>query len=481
MRTPIYDFVSKYVGSDMSRFHMPGHKGQSLLDCEARDITEISGADALYEAFGVVGESEANAAELFGTGKTLYSTEGSTQCIKAMLELARRWWQKEKGGSTALVSRPAIVAARNVHKAFLYAVIALDLDVVWLWPEEENPSLCSCVVTSETLERVLSEQGDRVAAVYITSPNYLGGIADVSTMAKVCRQHNTLLCVDNAHGAYLHFLNTEWVNDIYEAEIEKISKLRFRNSLHPMDSGADLCCDSAHKTLPVLTGGAYLHISKTAPKELKYWAKGAMELFGSTSPSYLILQSLDLCNRYLAQGYRERLKNTCELLENCRKQLQNNGWQVEEADPLRITIKAPLGLTGADLAEQLRKNQIECEFADEDYLVLMATPENSVQDFERLINTFGENKCSHDISQETKKIPLAMHAEQVMTIREAYFAEGETIPAEQSQGRICRMPMAACPPAIPVVVPGEVIDDAAVKSFLYYGIETIEVLKEELC
>ena len=455
MRTPIYDFVTEYAASEATRLHMPGHKGQSLLGCEARDITEISGADALYEASGVIWKSEANASEVFGTGKTLYSTEGSTQCIKAMLELARRWWQKGKSGSAVSVYRPVIVAARNVHKAFLYAVIALDLDVVWLWPEEENPSLCSCVVTLETLERVLTEQGDRVAAVYITSPNYLGGTADIFAMAKVCHQHNTLLCVDNAHGAYLHFLNTE----------------------HPMDSGADICCDSAHKTLPVLTGGAYLHISKTAPKELKSWAKGAMELFGSTSPSYLILQSLDLCNRYLAQGYRERLVNTCELLETCRKQLRNNGWQVEETDPLRITIKAPSGLTGADLAEQLRRNQIECEFADEDYLVLMATPENSVQDFERLINALGENKYFYDVSQEIKKIPLAIHARQAMTMREAYFAESEIIPVEQARGRICRMPMAACPPAIPVVVPGEIVDKAAMESFLYYGIETIEVLK----
>lgn len=454
MNTPIHNFVTEYSSSEAVRLHMPGHKGKTLLGCEARDITEISGADALYEASGIIGESEANATELFGTAKTFYSTEGSTQCIKAMLELARRWWQKKDGVNED--KRPVIVAARNAHKAFLYAVIALDFEVVWLWPEEENPSLCSCVVTEETLAKVLAEQGDAVAAVYLTSPNYLGGMADISALAEVCHQHNTLLLVDNAHGAYLHFLET---------------------SLHPMDLGADICCDSAHKTLPALTGGAYLHISKIAPKEFCAWAKGAMELFGSTSPSYLILQSLDLCNRYLADEYKERLKKTCELLVTCKKHLHNNGWQVEETDPLRITIKAPTGFTGIDVAEQLRRCQIECEFADKDYLVLMFTPENSAQDFDRLLEAFNENKSFYNGRMSTRKIPMATAAKQAVSIREAYLSEGETIPVRRAAGRICRMPMSSCPPAIPVVVPGEIIDEAAIESFIYYGIENVEVVK----
>ena len=370
MRTPIYDFVTEYAASDAVRLHMPGHKGQPLLGCEIRDITEISGADALYEASGIIAESEANATTLFGTRRTFYSTEGSSQCVRAMLELARRWWQ-EKSDTAKRTERPVVVAARNAHKAFLYAAIQLDFDVIWLWPEEENASLCSCTVTAETLEKVLAGKDDAVAAVYLTSPNYLGGLADISALAAVCHKHDTLLLVDNAHGAYLHFLE---------------------ESLHPMDLGADVCCDSAHKTLPVLTGGAYLHISKAAPQLLKEWGKGALELFGSTSPSYLILQSLDLCNRYLAEGYKERLATVRGQLAAAKTHLRKAGWQIEETDPLRITVKAPCGLTGTELAGQLRNHQIECEYADEDYLVLMATPENSVQDFDRLLAALGENR-----------------------------------------------------------------------------------------
>ncbi len=468
MQTPIYDFVTEYAVSGTVRFHMPGHKGQPMLGCEERDITEISGADALYEASGIIAESEANATELFGTRRTLYSTEGSSQCVRAMLELARRWWQLKSTESGSLAekyagsivhstARPVVVAARNAHKAFLYAAILLDFDIVWLWPEEENASLCSCVVTAQMLENVLAAQEEKVAAVYLTSPNYLGGMADIPALSNVCHEYNTLLLVDNAHGAYLHFLE---------------------NTLHPMDLGADLCCDSAHKTLPVLTGGAYLHISKNAPEELAEQAKGALELFGSTSPSYLILQSLDLSNRYLAEGYRERLRKVCELLSGCKRHLKANGWQVEETDPLRITIKAPAGVSGVSLAEQLRSNQIECEYADEDYLVLMATPENSVKDFDRLLAALGENKFYCDVTKEPKKIPLAVRAEQVMNVRKAYLSPGEVLPVAQALGKICRMPTATCPPAIPVVVPGEKIDEAAVQSFLYYGIEYVEVVKE---
>ena len=173
-----------------------------------------------------------------------------------------------------------------------------------------------------TLERTLAEVPAPPAAVYLTSPDYLGGMADISALAEVCRKHSTLLAVDNAHGAYLRFLEP---------------------SCHPLDLGADLCCDSAHKTLPVLTGGAYLHISRAAPASLRESAKTAMAMFGSTSPSYLTLASLDLCNRYLADGYRDRLREMCGRLEEVRKALTAAGWQVEPSDPLRLTVKAPAG------------------------------------------------------------------------------------------------------------------------------------------
>ena len=219
MTTPVWDFLKGYRRE--GRLHMPGHKGAGPLGCERWDITEVAGADSLYEASGIIAESEGNAAALFGSGATFYSTEGSSQCIKAMLFLALR--HRPAG------TPPVILAARNVHKSFVHAAALLDFEPLWLWPEEGTSSLCACPVTAEGLERALRALPAPPAAVYVTSPDYLGNLADISALAAVCHAHGTLLLADNAHGAYLRFLSP---------------------SLHPLDQGADLCCDSAHKTLP---------------------------------------------------------------------------------------------------------------------------------------------------------------------------------------------------------------------------------------
>ncbi|MBQ8390779.1 MAG: aminotransferase class V-fold PLP-dependent enzyme [Oscillibacter sp.] len=440
MDTPIVDFVERYAASGGVRLHMPGHKGKPFLGCEVLDITEIKGADALYEAEGIIAQSEANAAALFGTGRTLYSTEGSSQCIRAMLYLALTC--RAKGVA------PVIVAARNVHKAFVYAAALLDFEVVWLWPEESR-SLCACPVTAEALERTLKSLSAPPAAVYVTSPDYLGNMQDIAALAETAHRNGTILAVDNAHGAYLHFLTA-----------------------HPMDLGADICCDSAHKTLPVLTGGAYLHISKTAPTAFGENAKGAMALFGSTSPSYLTLLSLDRCNRYLSEDYPARLAETVRRLAILRDALRRNGWEVEKSDPLRITLTAPSGTTGAALAERLREKGVECEFCDPESLVLMATPENGEKDFRRLLDALGKNCApAADFALQAAK------GERVCSIREAFFAPHETISAAKALGRVCAAPTVGCPPAIPIAVSGERIGEEAIALFHHYGVETVDVIK----
>lgn len=436
METPIVDFLRRYEHAGMTRLHMPGHKGKAFLGCEALDITEVHGADELYEADGIIRRSEENAGHLFGSGRTCYATEGSSQCIRAMLYLAQ-----SQGTSRT------IVAARNVHKAFVYAAALLDLTVEWLWPEASR-SLCACPVMPETLEQTLSAMSMPPAAVYITSPDYLGNMAEITALAAVAHRYGTLLLVDNAHGAYLRFLEP---------------------SRHPLDLGADICCDSAHKTLPVLTGGAYLHVGKNAPVELAERMKQALILFGSTSPSYLTLASLDLCNRYLAQGYPARLAETVDALERVRTRLRRQGWHLEESDPLRLTVSAP----GAALAQQLRRQGVECEYSGQDGLVLMATPENTAADFARLTAAMGENRM------QRKALPLLPLAKgkQAMSIRQAMLAPQETVPAEQSLGRICGAPTVACPPAIPIAVSGEVIGEEALELFRYYGVKTVDVVK----
>lgn len=443
MQTPIADFVREYAKKENSRFHMPGHKGHSFLGCEAYDITEVAGADALYEADGIIAASERNATELFGTGGTFFSTEGSSQCIRAMLYLAINC-RKSAG-------RPYVIAGRNAHKAFLYAAALLDFDVVWLWPEEMH-SLCSCHISPEQLEEELRAHENPPAAVYLTSPDYLGGQLAIGALSEVCHRYHTVLAVDNAHGAYLHFLE---------------------KSEHPIDCGADICCDSAHKTLSVLTGGAYLQISKTAPEFFRQNAKQALALFGSTSPSYLILASLDLCNAYLADDYRKKLSAVIEQIEQVRRTLRAAGWEVQKTDPLKLTIRAPKGRTGQALAVQLRLAGVECEYADSEYIVLMVTPENSQKDFGRLVRAFGTNLCEY----ENRAMLRPVQCEQKCSVRAAFFAAHEQIPVQEAVGRICGAPTVGCPPAIPIVVSGELIDENAVAMLIQYEVENVEVLK----
>lgn len=453
--TPIVDFVKEYAGMQNVRLHMPGHKGQSFLGCEQLDITEIAGADSLYESDGIIAESERNAAKLFGTGRTFFSTEGSSQCIRAMLYLAVQNWKREKKKDITVSDKPLIVAARNVHKSFLYAAALLDLEVIWLWPEGGMDSLCSCVISPQILEHTLNrlepQQTRRLAAVYVTSPDYLGGMLDIQALAVICHQHQTILTVDNAHGAYLHFLE---------------------HPMHPMDLGADICCDSAHKTLPVLTGGAYLHISKSVSDALGKYAKEALALFGSTSPSYLTMISLDMCNQYLAGEYRVRLSETIRQLNILKNQLKDAGWQLEGQEPLKLTICAPEGKTGIQMAEQLREYKMECEYADPQYLVCMMTCENTKEDMEQLRTCLGVNHLPVSSRKQMQPVKTL----QKLSIREAVFSPHEKILVKDAEGRICGAPTVSCPPAIPIVVSGEMVDKNTLQICEYYGILYLDVV-----
>lgn len=445
MNTPIFDFVRANAAKNPIRFHMPGHKGRRFLGVESWDITEIAGADELYVADGIIGESERNAAALFGAGKTLYSTEGSSQCIRAMLYLAATAAKTE--------GRKTVLAARNAHKAFLYAVALCDLDVAWMTPAEPT-SLCSCPLTAGDVENALESAGAAPVAVYITSPDYHGGVLPVREIAEVCHRHGVPLLVDNAHGAYLKFLP---------------------DCLHPMDAGADLCCDSAHKTLPVLTGGAYLHVGRNAPQSFAENARAAMALFGSTSPSYLTLCSLDLCNRYLSGQFRARLRKGAEQVQKTRVLLQGNGWEsAENSEPMKLTLIAPEGMSGTDIAELLREANIECEYADAEYTVLMPSSETKTTDLQKLVAVLGKNR-------QPRRAPFAVFpppAKVAMTVRAAIFSPAEAIPAETALGRICAAPTVSCPPAIPIAVSGEVIDAERVELMKHYGLKTVLVVAE---
>ena len=440
MNTPICDFVKNYIWQNKLRLHMPGHKGCGLLGFEELDITEIPGADSLYQADGIINQSEENASFLFGSN-TFYSTEGSSHCIRAMLYLAL-----QKSGGNRLIA-----AGRNAHKTFLTAAALLDLEIDWLMGE--NGNYLSSDITPKYLENYLKNKDILPFAVYLTSPDYLGNILHIEKISEVCRKYGVMLLVDNAHGSYLRFLH---------------------HSLHPIDLGADICCDSAHKTLPALTGAAYLHISNRLDGYFKENAKSALALFGSTSPSYLILQSLDALNKYLYE-YPSSLKSFTQKLDELKEKLVDKGFSLVGNENLKITVSTkPYGYEGQEFAEILNNFGIVAEFFDPDYITLMLTPEIGDKGLDKILNAMNTIPKKPPI---TVTPPIISLPDKKLSVRQATLRESEWIDVKSAVGRISASPTVGCPPAIPIVVCGELIDDNTVKCFEYYGISKCLVVK----
>ena len=442
MKTPIYDALQDYAKRQPIRFHMPGHKGHTPISAwnplYALDITEISGADSLLEANGIIAESEQIAAALFFSAGTVYSCAGSTGCIQTMLTLMKQ-------------ENRTVIAARNVHRSFLNACVLLGLSVKWVYPETTN-GLLSGAYTPEQFDAALSEL-EEPACVYLTSPDYLGKTADIAGIAAVCKRHNARLLVDNAHGAHLAFL---------------------KNGKHPIQNGADFCCDSAHKTLPCLTGCAYLHAAhaEDVPR-----LKDAMSLFVSTSPSYLMLLSLDVCNAYLASKVQRDLERICKRAANLKKRLSEK-YVFLDGDPLHLTIDAAAsGIDGLDLGARLERADCVPEYADRDFVVLLLSPYNVPEELDVLEVTLHMLEADPYPETEQKEIVLP-HPEIVCGIRAAALGEQERIPVSESIGRVCAAVKVPCPPAVPIVCSGEKIDAACVEVLTHYGISEIAVVKE---
>lgn len=455
MNTPIRRMLDGYIAQGRVRMHMPGHKGilpAPLSEAAAYDITEVQGADSLFASDGVIRACEEGFASLYGARESLLSCGGSTLCIQAMLALTARPGEK-------------VLFYRNIHRAALNAMILLDIRPVWLYPPEETEGFGRAEPAQVC--RALAADPE-IRGVYLTSPDYYGGMHDVAAIAEICRRFDVPLLIDNAHGAHLKFLEED---------------------RHPISLGADLCCDSLHKTLPALTGSAVLHLG--SGRFTRERAKEAMGLFGSTSPSYLMMLSMDMLLSDPG-ALRAEVRRTVGRCERIRRVLRHRGFLVTGDDPMKLSFRAP-GRTGLQCADDLRRAGIEPEYADGKWVVLMPSMNTPDEDFIRLEEALlrypaaparpAPPQAAQANEPDTRAArpddggPPARPAPPQMVPREAYFAPSEHIHTVDAEGRIYADISWPCPPAIPIIMPGERIDKKVCEFFLASGKTVIKVVQ----
>lgn len=429
MSTPLKTAVDEYINKGLSRFHMPGHKGAECFpDYYKYDITEVEGADSLFEASGAIREAEERFAAIYGAGASLLSAGGSTLCIQGML-------------ATFLSTGDTVIMCRNCHASAVNAAALLDLSIVWINPRS-NAELSAAL-----------EHHPEAKAVYVTSPDYFGVLTDIAACSKIAHEHDAVLIVDNAHGAHLHFFPVE---------------------MHPIALGADACADSLHKSLPVCTGGALLHLRE---KRLYNAAKAKMRLFGSTSPSYLVMLSADSCIEYLETRARADFAVLNGKVANLRYRAFEHGLapKTRNVEPARLTLSVTsTGLSTEEFGAALREHGIEPEYVNSEWAVLMASPFNTERDFERVAKFIDDtvgNGCS------AFEEHLADMPQRAMSVREATFAESERIKTTEALGKTAASLVLPCPPCIALAAPGEIINEELQSLLLKYGIEEINAVK----
>lgn len=421
MDTPLYNALINHKKLNRSSFHTPGHKSSGIVNSKLLelDYTELPDTDALFEANGVILESEKNLAKLFGAKRTLISAGGCSLAIMTMIRLATM-----NGGK--------LLCGRNIHRSAVNAMTLLGVEPIWILPR--NNGVFTGRIYAEDVRKALAEIPD-ICGCYITSPTYYGEISDITAISKVCKEYNIPLLVDNAHGSHLKFLSED---------------------IHPITLGASMTACSVHKTLPVLTGGALLNINDDRFIE---GAKEAMSLFASTSPPYPIMASIDLCADYIYKN-ADIYKKLESVIAEIKTLADSLGIVQPEGlcDPLRIALNtASIGISGESAGEFFRNMGVEPEMTDNENVVFICTPFNSENDFVRLKKAIKSlitlNKDF--IVKEKSEISLP---KRVMSLREAVLGKSEFIPKEKAVGRISADTACPCPPGIPVYMPGEIIE-----------------------
>ena len=420
--------MQDYIYKDTQRLHTPGHKGKlphPLSEAAKYDLTELENTGSLFAGGPPFDEVENLFAGYYGDGATLLSAGGSTLAVQAMI------------ATFCEPGRPLIMM-RGCHSSAISTCALLGLNPYWVapLPGEEVDAFRDAIA-----------QHPEAAAVYITSPDYFGYIAPVAELAELCEAAGIPLLVDAAQGAHLGFFGR-----------------------HPVALGATAAATSAHKTLPALTGAALLHLKDATLANI---ARSRMALFGSTSPSYLILLSLDILSGHLFEVAMD-YKVLAEHLEKLRHRLEAKDVlaDISPMDPIRLTLDfSGTYLRGDDIGALMKQVGVTPELIWDTRCVLLPAPNTDFLPVEVLINALPR---AHSPRALPERLHLPVPA---APLRTALFGSAVAVPTREAAGRVCACIRTVCPPGVPVVLPGEIIDEKVINLLLRSGFDTISVLK----
>ena len=414
--TPLYDAIRAYAGQNPARFHMPGHKGKLLPAPELQpiaplDVTEIDPTGDLFSGGEPFDTAQQLWARHFAMDNCLFLTGGSTLGLHAAL---------------ALFCRPGdqVLIDRGCHRSVYNALALLDLEPVYLprpWRAGEG---ITGPISPQDVENLLDSHPN-IKTVCITSPTYSGVLSDVAELSHLIHARGGKLIVDGAHGAHLPFLGVDAF------------------------SGCDALICSAHKTLPALGQSALLFTNGVDPRQVRQMTS----VFGSSSPSYPMMISLDCARDYLegegAEEYRRAARRTAAL----RAAFPSLGEGELRLDPTRLTLTSP---DGNALARALEGENIWPEMADRGHVVLILTAQDSQADLNRLEQALERRR---DLLGAPPILPPPPLPKPACSPRQALFAPVERLPLSDCLGRVAAGQLAPYPPGVPVVAPGEVIGE----------------------
>ena len=425
-------------------FHMPGHKRRDLVfpGTEIWDFTEITGFDDLHHPEGILLEAEQRAAELYGAEHTAFLVNGSSAGILSAVMCA-----------TSPGDR--ILCPRNVHRSVLNAIRLNALKVVWLDTGWLFPGVYDKVTVSAVEKACREHPGIR--AVLITSPGYEGVLSEVEEIAGFCRKKGIPFLVDEAHGA--HFLP-------FAKGFPKSA----------VTLGADFVIQSLHKTLPALTQTGLIHVRK---EEDFQRLSACLDIFQTSSPSYLLMGSIDRCLGFLSKNgealfadYRKRLDRFRQSLGDLKQLILADE---EGRDPGKLLIRIPenTGLTGRELLKRLREEyRLELEMAGADYVLAMTSIMDTEEGFERLSKALLEidrGLSSFSRIPTEGAVFLTSLPEKRMELSDAMRAESEEAELSDAKGRILSGSVLLYPPGTPLAAAGEVVSEELIRQIRYFS------------